>query len=404
MRSMEHNKLTGLIFVLAAGLFGYLVLKLLGISMNPYGTIVFALIVAIACIVFSALKFSRIEKVLQFYNIFMAIVAITIIVELMLGVSIKCLDILFSISVFINILLTLLFYRRYMAKAKMLAEKERKRRQMELRKRLEEKQNLEKQLNDTVGKAEKLKEENHGYKQKAMEQESILKEQKAELRKLSEKSENAEEALEKAKANLQKYAQTTGLLKEKAQRLNEKIKDKEQLESELKRKEAAEKKKKEDAEKEKKKLETELKKKELEVQKEAELKRQYSKTLRNIRKKKKQEKELLVVSNDGKSVHRPKCIVVRNIPKESRKLVKDWKTAEKEKYRGCQLCKPHVKAKTVIKNDVEYLFVASKESDKVHKAACLLVKNIESKDKLYFKTYRQALKKGYTACRICNPN
>ena len=60
-------------------------------------------------------------------------------------------------------------------------------------------------------------------------------------------------------------------------------------------------------------LERKLKKKEREVEKEAELKRQYSKSLRSVRKHAKEDKELLVVSPDGKSVHKPKCIAVRNI-------------------------------------------------------------------------------------------
>ncbi len=350
--TMEHNKLTGLIFVLAASLFGYLVLTLMEVRMLPYGTILFALIVAIACIVFSTLRFSRIEKALQSYNIFMAIVAITIIVEIVLGVSLKYLDILFSMAVFINILLALLFYSRYMAKAKMVAEKERKRRQIELQKRIEEKQKLESKINEVSANAEKFKEESRGYKEKAREQDSVIKRQKATLKQVSEKSVKTDDELKKETA----------------------------------------------------KLERELRTKEAEAEKEAELKRQYSRSLKNIRKKKKEEEELLVVSNDGKSVHVPRCIVVRNIPKESRKLVKDWKTAEKEGFKGCKLCKPHIKAKSITKDNVEYLFIASKSSDKIHKAACMLVKNIESKDRTYFKTYRAALKKGYTACRICNPN
>jgi methylphosphotriester-DNA--protein-cysteine methyltransferase len=150
---------------------------------------------------------------------------------------------------------------------------------------------------------------------------------------------------------------------------------------------------------EKSNLEDKLSIKEKEIAKQEELKNKYSKTLRIIRKRKKQEEELLVVAYDGKSVHRPKCIAVRNIPKDNRKLIANWKTAEKEGYRGCGLCRPHIMPKVVVMGSRKYKFVASKDSDKVHKLSCVLVKNIKDKD--LFTTYKQALKKGYTACRVC---
>ena len=152
-----------------------------------------------------------------------------------------------------------------------------------------------------------------------------------------------------------------------------------------------------------KKLEREIKKSKKEMQRQEDLKSQYSKTLRNIRQKKKEQQELLVVSSDGASVHRPHCIVVRNVPKENRKLVKNWGVAKKEGYKGCGLCKPHIKPKFILKNDIKYGFIASKASDKVHKASCTLVKRIATKDRDYFRSYKAALKKGYTACRVCNP-
>ncbi len=150
-------------------------------------------------------------------------------------------------------------------------------------------------------------------------------------------------------------------------------------------------------------LKRQLNKSQKELDHEAELKSKYSKTLRNIRKAKKEEEELLIVSADGSSVHRPKCIAVRNVLKENRKLIKNWKAAEKEGYKGCKLCKPHIKPKVIVKNHVKYKFVGSKDSDKVHKASCLLVKNIDSKDRLFFRSYKAALQKKYTACRVCNP-
>ncbi|MCF7859984.1 MAG: hypothetical protein K9N07_11800 [Candidatus Cloacimonetes bacterium] len=150
---------------------------------------------------------------------------------------------------------------------------------------------------------------------------------------------------------------------------------------------------------EKTELEKTLSKKEQEIEKQAELKQKYSKSLRNIRKSRKAEEELLVVAQDGKSVHRPKCIAVRNIPKDNRKLIANWKTAQKDGYKGCGLCRPHIIPKVITKGNRKFRYVASKGSDKVHKLSCVLVKNIKEKD--LFSTYKQALKKGYTACRVC---
>lgn len=150
-------------------------------------------------------------------------------------------------------------------------------------------------------------------------------------------------------------------------------------------------------------LQRKLARSQKEIGRQAELKKQYSKALTNIRKRKKEEEELLVVSSDGKSVHRPKCIAVRHLTKEKRKLIKNWKTAQKEGYVGCGLCKPHIKPVVIVKDKVKYKFVGSKGSDKAHKASCLLVKNISNKDREYFRTYRAAIKKKYTACRVCNP-
>ena len=155
--------------------------------------------------------------------------------------------------------------------------------------------------------------------------------------------------------------------------------------------------------KEQEKLKRKLSKTEAEVTRQVELKSKYSKTISSIRRKKKEEQELLVVSEDASSVHRPKCMAVRNIPKENRKLIKNWKLAKKEGYKGCKLCKPHIKPAIIIKNGIKYKFIGTKTSDKVHKISCVLTKNIDKKEMIYFKTYKEAIKKKYTACRVCNP-
>jgi hypothetical protein len=142
----------------------------------------------------------------------------------------------------------------------------------------------------------------------------------------------------------------------------------------------------------------------IEARRQEGLKQKYSKTLRNIQKDKVELEALLVVSPDGKSVHRPNCIVVRNVSKEDRKLIPSWKEAKKGKYKGCKLCNPDKSNESVMKNNVKYRFVGSSGSDKFHKPSCTVLANsISSKDKQFFKSYKQAVKKGYTPCRVCSP-
>ncbi len=140
-----------------------------------------------------------------------------------------------------------------------------------------------------------------------------------------------------------------------------------------------------------------------EAERQAELKQKYSKTLNNIKKAKKSEEALLVVSPDGKSVHRPACIAVRNISKDNRKLIPSWKEAKAQNYKGCKLCKPYIENDSIIREGVKYRFVVSRDSDKLHKTNCTVLRSIPDKDKQYFKTYKQGVKKGYTPCRVCNP-
>jgi methylphosphotriester-DNA--protein-cysteine methyltransferase len=142
----------------------------------------------------------------------------------------------------------------------------------------------------------------------------------------------------------------------------------------------------------------------IEARRQTELKQKYSKTLRNIQKDKEELEALLVVSPDGTSVHRPNCIVVRNVAKEDRKLIPSWKEAKKGRYKGCKLCNPDKSNESVMKGNVKYRFVGSSGSDKFHKPSCTVLANsISSKDKQYFKSYKQAVKKGYTPCRVCSP-
>ena len=48
-------------------------------------------------------------------------------------------------------------------------------------------------------------------------------------------------------------------------------------------------------------------------------------------------------------------------------------------------------------------FVASKNSDKYHLPACSMAKKIDAANKVVFKTPEEAIKAGYSPCKICNP-
>jgi len=239
-----------------------------------------------------------------------------------------------------------------------------------------------------------------------------LEKEHSKIEKLKEQLQKQKDQTEASKEEIKKERKTIGQLRGKTSEISKNINSKEKQIKNLSTKIIKLNKSKQNSRKEKKKIselkaeqqkaQRELSKSKREAKNQAELKLKYSKTLNNIRKKKKADEELLVMSSDGKSVHKPKCIIVRNVPKESRKLIKNWKVAKKQGLKGCKLCKPHTKETKVQNNHVKYGFVASKESDKIHKASCLLVKNISKKDKVFFKNYKAALKKGYTSCRICN--
>lgn len=251
---------------------------------------------------------------------------------------------------------------------------------------------MRKDMRDLAVEQQKLRNTSQSYKNSLENYKLRLEEKTAQVKQAEKKISDEEKRINEVNRELTRSQNT---IQESSSRMEALL--------ERNRKLAEDKKKSVELLQSKKELERELDIKQKEILRQEDLKQQYSKSLRSIRKHKKEEEELLVVSPDGETVHRPKCISVRHILKESRKLIKNWEEAKKEGYKGCKLCKPHIKPIVIVKNNIKYNLITSKLSDKVHKLSCTLARNIENKDRIYFRNYRAALKKGYTACRVCNP-
>jgi len=344
----NQNSLSIFIFLLVASLFLYFISIISSLSLiNRYGRLLSLAFFAISLLglFLSSLKKKRSFSRYYYIALFLILLVILAIHIFSAGIS-AILQLYLILAILVALLISLLDYRSNVLAKKKLAEFE--------------------------GEKTKLQEKADKLENDLRKQKSLSETQKAELKKQSNKKLNElNKKLDSLKDQNKKLAQ-------KGKTISGFTKTNKLLESRLARSRK-------------------------ETEKEAELKRAYSKTIRSARKRKKEEEELLVVSSDGKSVHRPKCITIRNVPKDNRKLIKNWKAAEKEGYKGCKLCKPHIKPKVIVKGNVKYKFVGSRSSDKVHKVSCLLIKNIDNKDREYFRTYRAALKGKYTACRVCNP-
>jgi len=363
-----ENSLTIFIFSLVSSMFLYLISGTSSINaVNIYGGIISAVLFAIAMVGLFATSILRKRSLSSVYYMLLFITALIILIFHILswGIS-SLLQSYFALAALIGLLLSLLDFRHIIIiKEKII-------------------QYYQNKFKNAQKEIEKLKNELQKQKEKTEEIQTRIKGKTQTITKLKNKTSQIAKSFNKSEKQINS-------LNTKIVQLNKR-----------KSSSAKEKKKIAELKTEQQKFQRELARSKKEAKKESELKIKYSKTLLNIRKRKKEAEELLVISSDGKSVHKPKCIIVRNVPKENRKLMKNWKTAKKQGLKGCKLCKPHTKDTTVQNNHIQYKFVASKDSDKVHKASCLLVKNINRKEKIFFKNYKAALKKGYTSCRICN--
>jgi len=51
----------------------------------------------------------------------------------------------------------------------------------------------------------------------------------------------------------------------------------------------------------------------------------------------------------------------------------------------------------------EYKYVGNTKSKKFHQLNCRSVKKLKSKNRKYFKDKEEAVKQGYTPCKLCKP-
>ncbi len=362
-----ENSLTIFIFSLIVSMFLYVIRGISSPSVKVYAGIIAVIVFSIALIglLITSLLLRRSLSTVYYLLLFLAsLMALTLyIISDGLTVLIQY---YFALTVLIGLLISLLDFRQLLVIKSRTVEYFRAR------------------ANEAKLESRKLQDALENQKSKTSRLQDELKENKQSISKLNNEKRSISRNLDQAKRNI-------GNMTKRIENLNKSRKNA-----------TAQKKTVAQLKKEQQKFQRALARSQKQAEYQAELKSKYSKTLSNIRKRKKEEEELLVISSDGKSVHKPKCIVVRNVPKESRKLIKNWQVAKKQGLKGCKLCKPHTKDSIIQNNHIKYKFVASKESDKIHAASCILVKNIAQKDRLFFKNYKAALKKGYTACRICN--
>lgn len=105
----------------------------------------------------------------------------------------------------------------------------------------------------------------------------------------------------------------------------------------------------------------------------------------------------LVASKEGGKYHLATCKIVKSIKAENKVTFKTPEEAIKAGYSACKVCNPPEKSV------VEAALVASKDSDKYHKLDCRLAKNIKDANKVSFATKDDAEKAGYKPCAICFP-
>jgi myosin heavy subunit len=426
------NSLIIFIYLLLADLFLYSAASLYPATfLGPYTDLAFTLIFSLSLLGFFLSSFDQQKNDSRFYYYFLWIVSL-IFVFLYIFETKALANIAkyyFVLAVLIALLLAILDYKRYTAgkirleRLRRLQDKQKYQGMINYQKRnlseLRDYSHTLKELNEEYKIANENKNTEIGSAQRELMQikreasmiSDQIKKGQLSIEELDRKTlqlKDKSAKIEEAKANLAHIERQNLLLRKELSKKAAELREKEALHgrylSTLKQV-ADSKKAVKELEQDNTKLKRVVSKVESEAQKQEELKQKYSKTLLNMKNAKRDLEELLVVSPDGGSVHRPTCIAVRNIPKESRKLIKNWKEAIKQGYKGCKLCSPDKKYKdnVLMKGSTKYRYIGSKGSDKFHKISCSLVKRIHPADKLYFKSYKQALNKGYTECRVCDP-
>jgi hypothetical protein len=390
----NQNALSVFIYVLVAELFFYFVASVsAGSLFGGYVDLFFAAAFCVTLMGVLAASFKQTGRKIRLFYYLLWIVSLIFVYLYIFhsGTVMPVLKYYFVLAVLIALLLSILGHRgqriqkRYVVVGTNAAELERQRRLAEKVEYLNALKERGRQLEDLKAYTESLRAVKEKYQLDSEDKLLKLAQTREELDRLGRETEIVGKRLADGMRYKQELVRKEGMLADKSKKMEEvRIRL-----SELQKKNDA--------------LKKVLGKAVNEAERQAGLKQKYSKTLNNIHKAKKEEESLLVVSPDGKSVHRPACIAVRNISKENRKLIPSWKEAKKLDYKGCKLCKPYVENDFVMRNGSKFRFVVSRDSDKLHKTNCTVLKSIADKDKQYFKSYKQAVKKGYTPCRVCNP-
>lgn len=389
----NHDALSVFIYVLVAELFLYFVASFsMGNLLGGLGDLFFAAALCITLLGILVASYRHGSRKLRFFYYLLWIVSLIFVYLYIFhyGEVQPFLKYYFMLAVLVALLVSILDrkvhgQRKYIVVKSKDAEMERQRRLSESIMYQREIDEQNKRLEDLKAYTEKLRSVKAKYQQES--EDKLLKLAKA--REELDRQANETQMVGKRLADGVRYKEELDKKDSMLADKNRKMQEDRQKLSELQKKNDA--------------LRKVLNKAIGEAEKQSELKQKYSKTLTNIRKAKKEEEALLVVSPDGKSVHRPACIAVRTISKENRRLIPNWKEAKAEGYKGCKLCKPHEENDYVIRDGVKYRFVVSRDSDKIHKTNCTVLKSISDSDKVYLKSYKSAVKKGYTPCRVCNP-
>ena len=424
------NSLIIFIYILLADLFLYFVASLYPTNLfGIYADLAFSVIFSLSLFGFFLSSFTQQSRESRFYYYFLWVVSLIYIYLYIFqpGSLLKIARYYFVLAVLIALLLAILDYKRHSSR--------RFTQERELRLKDQQKYTgilnyQQKNLNELREYSSTLKEMNEEYQIRNEQKNHEIGEAQRELMILRREAELITEQIRNGQLSMEELDRKTLQLKEKTLKIEEVRRKLAHIERQnlLLRKQLGNKmaelrekgilrqkyiqtlKRVADSKKDAKQLEQENLKLKRTIgrvtshsEKQEELKQKYSKTLRNIQKDKQELESLLVVSPDGKSVHRPNCIVVRNISKEDRKLIPSWKEARKLNYKGCKLCSPNKNNESVVKGTVKYRFVGGKSSDKIHRLSCVLVNRIAPHERQYFRTYKQAVKNGYTPCRVCNP-
>lgn len=115
-----------------------------------------------------------------------------------------------------------------------------------------------------------------------------------------------------------------------------------------------------------------------------------------------------------KKYHKPECRYVQKVAEGSRIFFSSREEAETAGFTACKSCKPNegaasraaesAGAEAVEKGLASGPFFGIPSSKKVHRADCKWSKKVADKNKVFFASCADALKAGYSPCKLCRPD